>query len=128
MTNFTYTELNQDLIEGSITEAQAIEQLQSMNTSYSRAIAEALINGNINEFIVLLNKSMRFEANMNKNIIESGSITLTNDEIIARANNLMAIHGIDYASAYDLSYRRAERLNNKYFLRSHSIQHGTFLV
>ena len=48
MTNFTYTELNQDLIEGSITEAQAIEQLQSMNTSYSRAIAEALINGNIN--------------------------------------------------------------------------------
>ena len=123
--NFKFNDILDGVLEG-VNIEHTISALEAINNSYSRQIVFDLVNENYEEAIAKLKKSCAFERNMNSE--KTTSIILTDEEILARRDNLMIINGLSKEEATLLAYRRAERLKSTSAVVYNSIESGTFLL
>ena len=125
-TNYKFNDILDGITAGELNLEEAILDLSKINNSYARNIVHMLEAGALEEAMRLLKQSCAFENQINA--VETNAIILTDDEIIARRDNLILINGMTKKEATLLAYRRAGRLANDTVVRHTSIESGTFLI
>jgi len=123
--NFRFNDILDRIITEQDTLVVIVKELEEMNNSYAYEIARNFRVGDFEKAIVLLKSSCAFERRVNS--VSTKAIILTEEEILARRDNLILINGVNKEEATLLAFRRASRLREERVAITHSIEAGTFI-